>query len=124
MSYTKSHLDTLVDEIKKDDGEAASSPLPSYAYNDVLSLFDTVRAHGWGNGKAELCGALDNAGAAAFKIFPDVPEQDLATLLASAFAFARGSVCTELRAAQRSLQVFASFCVRIEPRIRPRDCLH
>lgn len=31
VSYTKSHLDTLIDEIKKDGGEAASSPLPSYA---------------------------------------------------------------------------------------------
>lgn len=96
MSRTKSHLDALADEIKKDGGEAASFPLPSYAYKDVLSLFDTVRAHNWGDGKAELRGALYNAGAAAFKTFLDVSEQDLATSLEThvtgAFAFARGSI--------------------------------
>lgn len=97
VSRTKDHLDKLAAEIKKEGGEAASFPVASYGYGDVLGLFDTIRAHNWGDGsKTEIRGALYNAGAAPFKGFLDVTEQELALSLEAqitgAFAFSRGSI--------------------------------
>ncbi|OCH90382.1 short-chain dehydrogenase/reductase SDR [Obba rivulosa] len=88
------HLKKTADEINATGGEAVAFPVPSYAYSDIASVFDKIRAHQWASGgRTELRAALFNAGAGVWKPFLDVTEADVAliteTNVTAAFAFAR-----------------------------------
>lgn len=93
------HLNTLAKDIKDAGGEAAAFPVEDYGYKAVLAVFDAVKAHKWSE-PAEVRVALWNAssGAAAFKTFLNVTEEDLRLSLEGTvtgpFAFSRQAILT------------------------------
>ena len=91
------HLNKLAKEINESGGEAASFPVKDYGYQDVLGIFDTIKAHKWSE-PAEVRVALWNAGSAPFKTFLNVTEEDLNLSLQNTvvgpFAFSRQAILT------------------------------
>jgi len=91
------HLKTTADEINASGGEAAAFPIKSYAYSEIIGIFDAIKKHQWTiGGSSEIRATLFNAGFGAWKGFLDLTEEDIKTSLetnvTAAFAFSRASI--------------------------------
>lgn len=90
-------LKKTADDINASGGEAAAFPIKSYAYSEVISIFDAIKSHKWSSGdSAPIRAALYNTAAGVWKNFLDVTEEDLQSSLeanvTAAFAFSRASI--------------------------------
>jgi len=91
------HLKKTAEEINAAGGEAAAFPIKSYAYSEVIDIFDTIKSYQWtSGGSSEIRAALFNTAAGVWKGFLDVSEEDIKTSLeinvTAAFAFSRASI--------------------------------
>ncbi|KZT01951.1 short-chain dehydrogenase/reductase SDR [Laetiporus sulphureus 93-53] len=88
------HLNSVAKDVKQAGGEAATFPVPTYSYEAVTSVVQTIKEYKWSTSeKPEIRVALWNTGAGVWKGFLDVTEQDLNTVvdanITAPFAFSR-----------------------------------
>ncbi|KAH7098267.1 NAD(P)-binding protein [Auriculariales sp. MPI-PUGE-AT-0066] len=93
IARNEDHLKAVSDSLRNAGGEAAPFAIPDYSTNSIRSAFFAIRDR-WPS--VPIRTALWNTGAAHFKPFLDLTEEDiresLDTNLVAAFAFARESV--------------------------------
>jgi len=88
------HLNKLAAEVKQGGGEAAAFPVPTYSYEAVSAVFQSIKDYQWpSSDKSEIRVALWNAGTGVWKGFLDITEQELQSVvdtnITAPFAFSR-----------------------------------